>query len=151
MGKAKKVLYAITGGFALLVATCVWHLGREMASVDPSNLAPATAAPQASAKDSTKTPTPSQGRMITAAEVGAAWPLTVKQGHLECRDGLVVFTAPDGLVYGVSPKAMNAHGYRTIFELADHRFKDSLAGKSSAAGDAMSLEPLIKAGKSLCQ
>lgn len=87
---------------------------------------------------------------IACGDVGAGWPLTVKQGLLQCESEVlpsftverVTFEAPDGTVYGVNGSAVSV-GYPRI---------DPIWKKDDSAGYGLkvNISPLIDRGLRLC-
>lgn len=82
------------------------------------------------------------GDVVTGAEFGDAWPLTVDHGTLRCEPpGAVIFQAPDGSDYAVNGLA-SSQGYPEIGPIwADD--PDPLILK-------LSIAPILDRGLALC-
>jgi hypothetical protein len=79
---------------------------------------------------------------VSRAELGDAWPLTVDDGVLACRDGSVTFTA-GGNSYAVNGTAKTATSLPDI---------DAIwADDPSTPGLKINIAPLIERGLALCR
>lgn len=85
---------------------------------------------------------PSNEADVSAADLGAEWPLTVPRGVLRCEGGAVTFTASGGTVYAINGTAMTRNAGADIHSI----WRDSPDG----LGLKINIGPLIDRGLDLC-
>lgn len=87
---------------------------------------------------------------ITESEYGEEWPLTVKEGTINCKSlgtlGIITFNA-NGIIYAVNGTAKaraRQNGWREINEI----WKDN---PNPQYGPKINIAPLVQKGLSLCK
>lgn len=135
MAKPKKRSPLLIIALGALVLLCV--CGVIGAALNPNTTAPAQPA-------ATAGPTAVPPGYISRATLGDAWPLTVPDGVLSCRnDNQIVFTTA-GTDYGVNASARDASaGLRDIAELVR-------PDAPKSATDSLGVNALIDTGLKLC-
>jgi hypothetical protein len=94
-------------------------------------------------------------RVISRAEMGANWPLTVERVTLTCRAGAVTVTS-EGVVYAVNGIAIGRKAGKDIDTLwaapSPEYFVDPKTKKRiNLAAPKKNIGPLIKLGNDLCE
>lgn len=137
--KYNKLLIAF-GGVLFWVTMCNWMIGTDVSSPDK----PPTASEQQAMAKAAEAKLP--GKKVTAAMFGKTWPLSVKEGRVECRDGVAVFTPKSGKVYAIRPRYWVNSPYVPLRDILSERFNEDQANDGP-----MSIGVLAEAAEHLCK